>query len=170
VRFRYDPTDPTPSVGGRVMNGPMGVRDNRELEARADVVTFTSDRLATAIEVVGSPVVRLAVTVDNPYADVFVRLCDVDERGHSHNVSDVLHRLDPAVRAGEPQHLTLTLDPCFHRLLPGHRVRLQISGGAFPRYARNLGTDGPPATGHTLKPSVHEIDCTGSSVILPVGV
>jgi putative CocE/NonD family hydrolase len=167
VRFRYDPTDPTPSVGGRVMSGTMGVRDNRRLEARADVVTFTSDRLATAIDVVGAPVVRLAVTVDNPYADVFVRLCDVDERGHSHNVSDVLHRLDPTVPAGEPHHLTLTLDPCFHRLLPGHRVRLQISGGAFPRYARNLGTEGPPATGNTLKPSEHEIDCAASTLTLP---
>ena len=32
-----------------------------------------------------------------------------------------------------------------HVFLPGHRIRLQISGGAFPRYARNLGTAGDPA-------------------------
>jgi putative CocE/NonD family hydrolase len=167
VSFDYDPADPTPSVGGRVMNGSMGVRDNRELEARADVVTFTSDRLATAVDVVGSPVVTLTVAVDNPYADVFVRLCDVDERGRSHNVTDVLHRLDPAVPPGEPHHLTLTLDPCFHRLLPGHRARLQISGGAFPRYARNLGTDGAPATGNILKPSIHTIDCAAATLLVP---
>ncbi|HEV8569501.1 MAG TPA: CocE/NonD family hydrolase C-terminal non-catalytic domain-containing protein, partial [Actinoplanes sp.] len=35
----------------------------------------------------------------------------------------------PSVPAGEVQLLTLELDPCFHRLLPGHRLRLQVSGG-----------------------------------------
>jgi putative CocE/NonD family hydrolase len=150
------------------MTGTMGVRDNRVLESRPDVVTFTTDPLTAALDVSGTPVATLAVAVDNPYADVFVRLCDVDERGRSHNFSDVLRRLDPAVPAGEIQHLTLDLDPCFHRLLPGHRLRLQISGGAFPRYARNLGTDGTPVAGNTLKPSGHTIDCGASSVELPV--
>ena len=36
--FRYDPMNPTPSVGGRVLAGSAGQRDNRELEARDDVV------------------------------------------------------------------------------------------------------------------------------------
>jgi len=167
VTFRYDPADPTPSVGGRMMSGTMGVRDNRGVESRPDVVTFTTHPLAAALDVTGAPVVALAVAVDNPHADVFVRLCDVDERGRSHNFSDVLRRLDPAVPAGEIQHLTLDLDPCFHRLLPGHRLRLQISGGAFPRYARNLGTDGTPAKGDALQPSTHTIQCTDSTLHLP---
>ncbi|HEV8173169.1 MAG TPA: CocE/NonD family hydrolase [Actinoplanes sp.] len=166
VSFRYDPVDPTPSVGGRVMTGEMGVRDNRKLEARADVATFTSEPLTAPVDVAGSPVVELAIAVDNPHADVFVRLCDVDERGRSRNFSDRLHRLDPAVPAGDVQRLRLELDPCFHRLLPGHRLRLQVSGGAFPRYARNLGTDGTLTEGSTLKPSVHTIH--RADVVLPV--
>jgi uncharacterized protein len=167
VSFRYDPTDPTPSVGGRTLSGSMGIKDNRALEARTDVVTFTSAPLAAPIDVAGRPSVALAVAVDNPHADVFVRLCDVDERGRSRNFSDRLTRLDPAIPAGTVQHLTLELDPCFHRLLPRHRLRLQISGGAFPRYARNLGTDGTPAEGRVLKPSRHDIHPDACSVTLP---
>jgi predicted acyl esterase len=168
VGFRYDPKDPTPSVGGRTLSGSMGVKDNRAVEARADVVTFTSPPLTAAIDIAGHPSVELAIAVDNPHADVFVRLCDVDERGRSHNFSDYLFRLDPAIPAGDVQHLTVRLDPCFHRLLPGHRLRLQVSGGAFPRYARNLGTDGTPAEGRVLKPSRHEIHPAASRITLPI--
>jgi putative CocE/NonD family hydrolase len=168
VSFRYDPADPTPTVGGRTLTGSMGVKDNRALESRPDVVTFTTDPLPTAVDVIGSPTLELAVAVDPPHADVFARLCDVDQRGHSRNFSDVLYRLDPAVPAGELHHLTLTLDPCYHRLKAGHRLRLQISGGAFPRYARNLGTPGSPADGSDLMASWHTIDCAATRLTLPV--
>jgi putative CocE/NonD family hydrolase len=140
----------------------MGVKDNRELEARPDVRTFTTDPLPTAVDVIGSPTLELAVAVDNPRADIFVRLCDVDERGHSRNFSDHFQRLDPTVPADQRQHLSLTLDQCFHRLRAGHRLRLQVSGGAFPRYARNADT--PDA----LRPAVYTVHCEASRLILPV--
>jgi putative CocE/NonD family hydrolase len=171
VSFRYDPTNPTPAVGGRTLTGNSGVRDNRGLESRPDVVTFTTDPLPTAVDVIGSPTVELSISVDQSHADVFVRLCDVDKRGHSRNFTDRLHRLDPAVPAGDVQCLSFTLDPCFHRLLAGHRLRLQVSGGAFPRYARNLGTSGTsgtPAEGRTLRPCMHTVHCAGTRLVLPV--
>jgi uncharacterized protein len=163
AEFVYDPADPTPSVGGRTLTGSMGVRDNRALEARRDVLTFTTDPLPTAVDVIGRPELSLTVAVDNPYADVFVRLCDVDPRGRSRNFADQYLRLDASVPAGEPQRLTLALDPCFHRLLAGNRLRLLIAGGAFPRFDRNRGTDGagPAASRHT-------VDIAGSALTLPV--
>ncbi|MFF5080021.1 CocE/NonD family hydrolase [Actinoplanes sp. NPDC000266] len=168
VSFRYDPRRPTPTVGGRTLTGSMGVKDNRKLESRPDVVIFTTDPLPTAVDVIGSPTLELAVAVDPAHADVFVRLCDVDGHGRSRNFSDHLHRLDPAVPAGQVHHLTLALDSCFHRLRAGHRLRLQISGGSFPRYARNPGMPGTPAESRTLTPSVHTIHCAGSRLLLPV--
>jgi putative CocE/NonD family hydrolase len=168
VTFRYDPADPTPSVGGRVMTGAMGVRENRALEARPDVLTFTTDALPTDTDLGGAPTLELAISVDNPHADIFVRLCDVDEKGRSRNFSDLLRRLDPGVPAGQVQQLRLTLDQCFHRLAAGHRLRLQVSGGAFPRYARNLGTDGSVAEGSKLAPSAHTVRCGESRLVLPV--
>jgi putative CocE/NonD family hydrolase len=162
VIFRYDPSDPTPTVGGRTLSGSMGVKDNRPLEARPDVRAFTTDPLPTAVDVIGSPVLDLAISADTRHADVFVRLCDVDERGHSRNFSDLMHRLDPAVPAGEVHHLHLTLDACFHRLRAGHRLRLLVTGGSFPRYARAVDDSG------ALTPSHRTVHCHPSRLTLPV--
>ena len=96
ARFRYDPADPTPSVGGATMTPTAGVRDNRALEARADVLVFTSEPLARPVEILGEVAAELSVARDNPHADLFVRLCDVDEKGRSRNVCDGILRLTAA--------------------------------------------------------------------------
>ena len=41
-RYRYDPADPTPSLGGPVLLAREPVVDNRPLEARPDVLTYTT--------------------------------------------------------------------------------------------------------------------------------
>jgi uncharacterized protein len=51
--YRYDPADPTPSRGGPVMITSKPVRDNRPLEARADVLTFTTAPLEEVLEAIG---------------------------------------------------------------------------------------------------------------------
>jgi putative CocE/NonD family hydrolase len=165
--FRFDPNDPTPAVGGRRLND-AGVRNNRDLEARPDVLTFTTAELAADVEFEGFPIVDVSLSVDNPYADLFIRICDVDKKGRSHNVADTLIRLDAAVAAGEVQHLSARLSPCAHRLMKGHRLRLQLSGGAHPQYARNLGTGEPLPTGTGLKPAVHTIGHDDTRLTLPV--
>ncbi len=171
--FTYDPMDPTPSVGGRVLANSAGQRDNRELEARDDVRTFTTPALRQPVEVQGGVRVRLVVESDNPYADLFLRLCDVQPNGTSINVTDRLVRLDPA--PGEEPALgqrtvETTLPDTAHRFRAGHRIRLQVSGGAHPRYARNLGT-GEPLGQATHGVSVTHRICAGgptpSSITLP---
>jgi putative CocE/NonD family hydrolase len=149
--FTYDPADPTPAVGGRVISPTIGgYRDNRELEERPDVVTFTSAALTEPLEVMGSPLVELVHETDNPHADFFVRLCEVTKDGRSTNVADGFARLDAARPNGSVE---VRLDALAHRFDPGVRIRLQVSGGAHPRYARNLGTSEDPATGTHLAPS-----------------
>ena len=102
------------------------------------------------------------------YADVFVRLCDVDETGRSTNVCDGLTSL---TRADELTRAEIRLWPTAHRFRRGHRIRVQISSGAFPRYARNPGTGEGPATASTLRAAdqaVHHDAGHPSAVILPV--
>jgi hypothetical protein len=165
--FRYDPADPTPSVGGRRLTG-AGVRDNGDLEARPDVLTFTTPELTADLEFEGFPVLDVSLSVDNPHADLFVRICDVDEKGRSRNITDTLVRLDDTVAPGEVQPITARLSPCAHRLLKGHRLRLQLSGGAHPQYARNLGTGEPLPTGTGLESAVHTIAHNNTRLTLPV--
>jgi putative CocE/NonD family hydrolase len=86
------------------------------------------------------------MTSSTEHFDVFVRLCDVEPAGRSINVCDGILRCGP----GTTQPVRVDLWPTAHRFARGHRVRLQVSGGAHPRFARNLGTGEPLATGTRL--------------------
>jgi putative CocE/NonD family hydrolase len=135
--FRYDPADPTPSVGGAILAVNAGVRDNRAVEQRPDVLLFTSEPLAEPVEIIGDVTAELHVTRDNPNADLFVRLCDVDRHGRSRNVCDGIVRLTEAdPLAGT---IRVPLIAAAYRFGRGHRLRLQVAGGAHPRFARNPG-------------------------------
>jgi putative CocE/NonD family hydrolase len=169
--FAYDPANPTPAVGGRVINPAIGGRrDNRQLERRDDVLTFTGPALVESLEVIGTPVVELVHHTDNPYADLFVRLCEVTGQGHSVNLSDGFRRLGPEDANGT---VVIRLDAIAHRFGPGTRLRLQISGGAHARFARNLGTPDDPATSTAMAPSRRTISHGAggfSRLALPVQV
>ncbi|MFD3517662.1 CocE/NonD family hydrolase [Streptomyces sp. NPDC058657] len=159
--FRYDPADPTPSVGGALLSRGAGPRDNTALEARSDVLTFTGPELTAPLEVLGPVSARLRIVADTGFADVFVRLCDVDAQGRSVNICDGI----AAVRTAQ-EYTEVALGSTAHRFAPGHRIRLQVSGGAHPRYARGTGTGEPPATATALVPvrlTVH----AGSALVLP---
>ncbi|WP_211348969.1 CocE/NonD family hydrolase [Micromonospora pisi] len=148
--FRYDPANPTPSIGGPLLSRTAGVRDNTELEARPDVLTFTTGALSEPLEVIGPVSVELWVAAKaGSNIDIFARLCDVDESGCSRNICDGLFRL-PAFTSDDPVAVTVGLSSTAHRFRHGHRVRLQISGGAHPRFARNTGSGEPAATATRL--------------------
>lgn len=169
--FRYDPAHPTPSVGGRILSPAGGSRDNTKLEARPDVLTFTSDVLDAPVEVIGVPAVELQVTSDNRHADLFVRLCDVDTKGRSRNVTDQILRLPAGGHdANVVRAVRIDLAATAWSFRAGHRIRLQVSGGAFPRYARNLGTGEPLATAKRMVPTTHLVwhsPALPSKLILP---
>lgn len=160
--FRYDPADPTPSIGGPVMLRGGGSRDNRKLEAREDVLVFTSEPLTQAVEI-GDLTAEIAVQRDNPHADLFVRLCDVDPCGRSSNIRDAITRLT----ADDPLDTVATLDllGVAHCFRPGHRIRLQVSGGAYPRFARNPGTGTTDASPHELRPTAYQVATTSRLVL-----
>jgi len=153
--FVYDPADPTPSAGGPLLQPPGKQVDNAAIEARPDVLTFTSDPLPAATDLVGPVSARIFVRTGRQYADLFIRVCDVDGKGVSRNVVDGIRRLSPQtvpapdVRAGDDGVLAVDVElyPTAYRLQAGHRIRVQVSGGAFPRYARNLGTQEPFGAG-----------------------
>jgi putative CocE/NonD family hydrolase len=145
--FRYDPADPTPSAGGQLLTSRAGAVDNRALEARPDVLVFTSAPLTGNLEVIGPVSVRVRVHASGPHFDLFARLCDVDPRGRSRNVCDGIIRCDAASDAAGPgTAVTVPMSATAYQFGAGHRLRLQVSGGAHPRFARNTGSGEPPAT------------------------
>ena len=152
--YRYDPARPTPSLGGPVLLARAPVRDNRELEARSDVLIYTSAALSEATEAIGPVRVEIHVRASLPHFDLFARVCDVDVGGASWNVCDGLVRNIPGrfPEAGDGTVLVaFELWPIAHRFAAGHRIRLQVSSGAHPRYARNPGTGEDIATATELR-------------------
>ena len=138
--FSYDPADPTPSAGGPFLSFGGGAEDNRELERRPDVLVFSTSELTADVEVIGEVSAQVWFASDRPSADVFVRLCDVDARGKSVNVCDGIVGLR-GVDGIATGPVTVTLWPTAYLFRRGHRIRVQVSSGSHPRYARNTGTD-----------------------------
>jgi putative CocE/NonD family hydrolase len=158
--LRYDPADPTPSFGGPTLLARAPVVDNAPLEARDDVLVFTTPTLVCDVEAIGPVEAELHLRSDNPHADVFVRVCDVDPAGVSLNVCDALVRLrpgEPPADADGVRRVVVRLWPTAHRFDRHHRIRVLVAGGAHPRYARNTGTEEPLATATRLVPVEHEL-------------
>ncbi len=164
ARFRYDPTDPTPTVGGPLLSVDGGYRDDSRLASRGDVLAFTSATLTQDLGVYGHPVVELTHSSDTPHVDLFVRVSEVDAKGRSRNVSDGYRRLTSPART-----VTLQLDGTAHRFRAGSHIRLLIAGGWFPRYARNPGTGEPLLTASETMPATHTVRYGRSRLLLPVG-
>jgi putative CocE/NonD family hydrolase len=163
VSFTYDPLRPTPTIGGPLLDDGGGYVDDAPLAARPDVAVFTGAALAEDLEILGTPVVELEHTADNPYADVFVRLSDVAADGSSRNVTEGYLRLPPE-RAPGP--VRVVLRPAAHRFVAGSSIRLVVAGGSHPQYARNLGTAELSTTGTTTAPSTHTLG-PASTLTLP---
>lgn len=132
--FVYNPADPTPTVGGRLLSPAGGYRDDTVLSRRADTLTFTSDPLPADLQVIGTPEVHLSHTCPNPHNDLFVRISQVDAQGGSRNVSD-------GYLAGAPSTtVRIELDALAWTFPAGSRIRVLVAGGSHPRFLRNRGT------------------------------
>jgi putative CocE/NonD family hydrolase len=161
TRFRYDPADPTPALGGPLQSRTQGRRDNAALEGRPDVLTFTGEPLTSAVEVMGAVRAEFDASTTAASGDLFARLCDVDRAGRSVNVCDGLTRF------GEAGRVVVEMGPAGHRFRTGHRIRLQVSGGAHPRFLRNYGTGEPPGPATRMVATETTVRHT-SSLVLPV--
>lgn len=174
--FVYDPADPTPGVGGPLLFRPAKQVDNAAVEARADVVTFTGPVLTAPLDLVGELSAVVHVRTQLPHTDVFVRICDVDAQGRSLNVADGIRGLTPDTADAAPdadgvREVAVSLFPTAYRVPAGHRLRVQVSGGAFPRYRANPGTGEPFAGAVSGTPNRIEVlhDARRPSrVVLPV--
>ena len=165
--FTYDPADPTPTIGGRLLSPQGGHRNDTKLAERADVLSFTGDALAQDLYVVGIPVLELSHSCDNPHNDLFVRVSEVDAKGRSRNVSDGYRR--GTTTSGT---VTIELDAVAHRFRAGSRIRVLVAGGSHPRFTRNLGTGEPLVSGDRVAAATHTVHVGdgASRLRLPAGL
>jgi putative CocE/NonD family hydrolase len=177
--YTYEPRDPTPSVGGPTLGPDTLPMDNARHERRTDVVSFRSEPLDAPVSIAGNPVARIRVRGSAPSFDLFVRLTDAGPGGRVITVCDGLRRVgsigttetDPVPDDAGFREVEIELWPTFHEFAAGHRIGVQISSGAHPRYARNPGTGEPAAVAERTLPSRQELSHDGPAgcrVELPV--
>lgn len=156
--FRYDPLNPVPSLGGNVCCLDDAVKpgsvDQRPIEARADVLVYTSAPLAEDLEVSGPVEVLLHVSSDARDTDFTAKLLDVAPDGSAWNLDESIQRAryregyDREVFLEDDEVVELRLGPLVtsNVFKAGHHIRVEISSSSFPRFARNLNTGGDIAT------------------------
>ena len=136
--------------------------DQRPVEARADVLVYTSAVVTDALEVTGPVMVTLYAASDAPDTDFTAKLVDVRPDGYAQNLADgivraryreLARRRPTPLTPGEVSRFTIDLWATSHVFLPGHRLRLEISSSNFPRFDRNLNTGDDQATGTRWQPA-----------------
>jgi putative CocE/NonD family hydrolase len=163
-RYRYDPDDPVPTLGGnnslltmtRGAEPPVvpGAVDQAPLEARDDVLVYTSEELVADLEVTGPVEAVLFAASSAPDTDWVVRLTDVYPDGRSIFLAEGIvraryrHGLDRVelLERGEVAEYRIRCYPTSNLFRRGHRIRLDVTSSSFPRFSRNLNTGEDVAT------------------------
>lgn len=173
-QYRYNPDDPTPAVGGPVLSQYAGPRDQTPVEARSDLISYTTPPLDADVDVIGHVRLELFVRSTQAHTDFVGRLCHVAPDGHSVNVCDGIFRVEPG--KGEPQpdgSLRIEVDmwATARRFPRGHRIRLQICSAAYPRISINLGDGGPLGRGIHGRPAdqtIYHDTAHPSALVVPI--
>jgi putative CocE/NonD family hydrolase len=183
-RFVYDPANPVPSRGGSMCctgspDAVAGALDQRPVEARSDVLVYTSEPLVQVLDVTGIPRVVLHVSSDVVDTDFTAKLVDVHPDGRAFNILEGILRAryregqdrEVWMAPGGVYEVTVPLGATSNVFLPGHRIRLEISSSNFPRFDRNLNLGGINAehtTWRVANNTIHHTPELRSRLLLPV--
>ncbi|MBB5706971.1 hypothetical protein FHR21_002333 [Sphingopyxis panaciterrulae] len=182
-RFRYDPLNPVPTVGGGdCCNGGIvvpGAFDQRSVEARDDVLVYTSEPLEKAMEVSGFIDTVLKVSSSARDTDFAVKIVDVAPDGTAWIIGDTILRaryrdgFDKPVMMAPDKVYTLKPTPIATSITfgVGHRIRVEVTSSNFPKFVRNLNTGGPnesESKGQVADNVIHHDQENLSYIDLPV--
>ena len=141
ARWVHDPADLVPSTPLNPFAFLFHWPDEREVQSRDDVLTFTGEAADEPLDLAGPVTARLALGSSAASMQVHVKLCDVYPDGSAR----MLLRGERLVRDTDPSGLVeIPLSHTGHRLLPGHRLRLAVASSDFPLYLPHPGTGENP--------------------------
>jgi hypothetical protein len=153
--FTYDPANPVTSYGGNVCctgNAVTGgAFDQRKMEARPEILVYTSEPFAAGTEVSGPIEPTLYVSSDAKDTDFTVKVIDVSPDGRAYNLDESIQRMryrdgydKPLVWMETGKVYKVTLQPLTtsNYFAAGHRLRIEVSSSNFPRFDRNMNTGG----------------------------
>jgi putative CocE/NonD family hydrolase len=177
--YTYDPAHPVPSSEEDDAGPGEGTRPN---DTRNDVLVYRSDALTAPLTVIGSVVVNLIAASDGKDTDFTATLMDVGPDGRIFRVGAWalgIRRarfrkgleLEVLLTPGVADTMPIQLYDVAHTFLAGHRIRLEVSSSAAPRFAPNSNTGLPIATDTTFRVArntVYHDRARASHIVLPV--
>ena len=181
--FLYDPRAPVPTKGGGLCCNaavlPGGPFDQRSIEARQDVLVYTSPELGEDLEVTGPVTVTLYAATSATDTDFTAKLVDVCPCGCTRSLADGIIRAryreslseGKLVEPGGVYAYTIDLVATSNVFKAGHRIRVDVSSSNFPRFDRNPNTGREPWQETELRPAAQTVfhtDQHASHVTLPV--
>ena len=181
--FVYDPANPVPTVGGPLCCDPAhlpgGPRDQKQVEARNDVLVYSTPPLEQEVEVTGPVTLDLFAKSSAVDTDFTAKLVDVAPDGVAHNLTEGILRARfrnststaELITPGKVYEYKIDVWYSSNVFLKGHRIRLEVSSSNFPRFDRNLNTGKDAATSATFVKATNTIlhDAEHpSALLLPV--
>ena len=155
--FLYDPRDPVPTKGGGLCCNqsfvPGGAFDQQEVEARPDVLVYSTPPLEADLEVTGPVSLFLHASTTGRDTDFTAKLVDVAPCGCARNLTDSIVRAryrlttdsPTPIEPGTVYEYTIDMVATSNVFLKGHQVRLEVSSSNFPRFDRNPNTGQEPS-------------------------
>lgn len=150
-RYAYDPKKPVPFITEPSFAQIGGPDDYRPIERRDDVLVYTGDPVTNDTEVCGPVKVTLYAASTATDTDFTVKLIDVWPDGFAERLSDGIVRA--RFRKGMDKEELIQPETIYEYQIdawntcqmfkPSHRIRIEISSSAFPKYPRNLNTGEP---------------------------
>ncbi len=179
-RYDFDPKNPVPS--DFFIAGATYAVDRRALERRDDVLVYTGEALNAAVQVIGQVGVELYAASDARDTDFTASIVDVYPNGRAvvlgARVVGIIraryrHGLDRTelLTPGKVEKYHIDLGHIAHSFEPGHRIRVEISSSAAPRYNPNQNTGNPVATDiewRTARQAIYHDASHPSALVLPV--
>jgi uncharacterized protein len=181
--YVYDPGNPAPTVGGPLccdeQRIPPGPHDQRMVEARNDVLIYSTPAFAQDTEITGPVSVELFGKSSAVDTDFTAKLVDVAPDGYAQNLTEGIVRAryrnsqekPELMNPGQIYKFTIDLWATSNVFRKGHSLRLEISSSNFPRFDRNLNTGENPAFAVNFVPATNTIYHDSehpSALVLPV--
>ena len=179
LTYKYDPGNPVPTLGGQNLFSSKGPMDQRQVEARPDVLLFTTEPLPEPVEVSGRITAHLYVSSDCPDTDFTVKLSDVYPDGRSMLVTDGIRRASlrngfeerEPLESGKVYELDVDLWSTSLVFNKGHRLRVAVSSSNSPRFEPNPNTGDPhpvPGKSRIATNTLHVSGESPSRIVLPL--
>jgi len=171
--FIFNPESPVPTTGGAnfyLFADKVGIMNQEPIEARDDVLVFTSSKFEKEKIVTGAITVDLFIETEGKGTDFTAKLALVNHKGISQNILDGIIRIQSNQLKKGVTKVTIELGDTAFKIGIGEQLRLQISSSNYPKFNRNPNTGIDPLDAVKfipVKQTIHHSKLYASKINIP---